>query len=108
MKAKKDSRLAWGVTLLVFGCMFLLRQFHILSPEIASFIFDFKNYPLIMGVIFLFCHSNKSIGAVLIVVGLLFRVSDIIHYTRHLSEYIWPILLIVAGIILVLGVKKGK
>jgi len=106
MATKKDNRLAWGVTLLIFGCLFLLKQVHILPPEFESYLFDFKNYPLIMGIIFLLCHSNKNIGIVLIVVGLLFRLSDIIQLTRHISDYIWPILLILAGAIMVFGKKR--
>jgi len=106
MATKKDNRLAWGVTLLIFGCLFLLKQVHILPPEFESYLFDFKNYPLIMGIIFLLCHSNKNIGIVLIVVGLLFRLSDIIQLTRHISDYIWPVLLILAGAIMVFGKKR--
>jgi hypothetical protein len=106
MKAKKDNRLAWGITLLVFGCLFLLRQLSVFSPEIAGIIFDLKNYPIIMGIIFLLAHSNKNIGIVLIVVGLLFRLSDIIQITRHMSDYIWPVLLIVAGAVMVFGWNK--
>jgi hypothetical protein len=106
MATKKDNRMAWGVTLLVFGCLFLIRQLHILPPEIEPYIFDFKNYPLIMGVIFLLTHTNKTVGTVLIVVGLLFRLSDIIMWTRHVSDFIWPVLLICAGAIMVFGMKK--
>ncbi|MDP4237903.1 MAG: hypothetical protein Q8904_00340 [Bacteroidota bacterium] len=106
MSNKKDNRLAWGITLLVFGCLFLLRQLQILPSEIVPYIFDFKNYPLIMGVIFLLFHSNKNIGIVLIVVGLLFRLSDIIQLTRNISDFIWPLLLILAGAIMVFGIKK--
>ncbi len=106
MAAQKDNRLAWGVTLLVFGFMFLIRQLHILPPDLAEIIFDFKNYPLVIGIIFLLTHSNKNIGLVLIVVALLFRLSDIIHWTRSISDYIWPLLLIVAGAILVFGMRK--
>lgn len=106
MSSKKDNRLAWGVTLLFFGCLFLIKQINLLPAEIEPYIFDFKNYPLIMGIIFLLCHSNKNIGIVLIVVGLLFRLSDIIQLTRHISDYIWPVLLILAGAIMVFGNKK--
>jgi len=106
MSNKKDNRLAWGVTLLVFGCLFLIRQLQILPPEIAPYIFDFKNYPFIIGLIFLLFHTNKNIGIVLIVVGLLFRLSDIIRLTRHISDFIWPVLLIIAGGIMVFGIKK--
>lgn len=102
---KSDNRLAWGVTLLVFGCLFLIRQLHIIPAELANIVFDFKNYPLIIGIIFLLCHSNKNIGFVLITVGLLFRLSDIIHWTKDISNFIWPILLITAGALLVFRKK---
>ena len=104
----KDNRLAWGISLLLFGVMFLLRQLGIFSPEIADVLFDFKNFPLTIGVIFLIWHKNKSIGMILIVVGLLLRLQEIIHWTQNLSEFVWPLLLIAAGIILLFGVKKGK
>ncbi len=45
---------------------------------------------------------------ILIVVGLLLRLQEIIHWTQNLSEFVWPLLLIAAGIILLFGVKKGK
>ncbi len=105
MPTKNDNRLAWGVTLLVFGCLFLIRQLNFIPPEIASFVFDFKNYPLLMGFIFLLSHKNKNIGLVLIAIGLLFRLSDIIQWTQHISDYIWPVLLIIAGIVLVFKKK---
>lgn len=101
MAAQKDNRLAWGITLLVFGFLFLIRQLNILPHEMADVVFEFKNYPLLMGIIFLFTHSNKTIGLVLIGVGILFRLPDIIHLTRHVSNYIWPLLLIIAGAVLV-------
>ncbi len=104
----KDNRLAWGVSLLLFGVIFLVNQMHILPENISNYVFDFKNYPIILGVVFLLFHKNKNIGIVLLVVGLLFRLQDIIHLTRNVSEFVWPILLIVAGAILVFGVKKGK
>ena len=104
----KDNRLAWGISMLLFGVMFLLRQLRLFSPEIADVLFDFKNFPLIIGVIFLIWHKNKSIGMILLVVGLLLRLQEIIHWTQNLSEFVWPLLLIAAGIILLFGVKKGK
>lgn len=106
MALKRDSRLAWGITLLVFGILFLCNQLSVLPANISSIIFDFKNYPIIMGAIFLLVHKNKNIGLVLIVVGLLFRISDIIRWTSHLSDLIWPLLLIIAGAIMIFG--KGK
>jgi hypothetical protein len=108
MAIQKDSRLAWGVSLLIFGIIFLVKQLNIIPEDLQTYIFDYKNYPLIIGVIFLLFHKNKSIGLVLIVVGILFRLSDIIRLTQHISDFIWPVLLIIAGAILVFGMKKGK
>jgi len=108
MNIQKDNRLAWGITLLLFGLLFMFRQLNILPPDISEMVFDFKNYPLIIGIVFLFTHKNKTIGLVLITVGLLFRLSDIIRLTQNISDFIWPSLLIIAGAILVFGKSKGR
>lgn len=105
---QKDSRLAWGISLLTFGVLFLIKQLNFLPAEIADFIFNFKNYPLILGLIFLLAHKNKTPGLVLIVVAVIFRLSEIIRLTEHISDYIWPVLLIVAGSIILFGTRKGK
>ena len=108
MNIQKDNRLAWGITLLLFGLLFMFRQLNILPPDISEMVFDFKNYPLIIGIVFLFTHKNKTIGLVLITVGLLFRLSDIIRVTQNISDFIWPSLLIIAGAIMVFGKSKGR
>lgn len=105
---QKDNRLAWGISLLIFGFIFLFRQLNFLPPAIADVVFDPKNYPLIIGIVFLLAHKNKNIGIVLIVVGILFRLSDIIRWTQHISDFIWPFLLIIAGVVLIFGNKKRK
>ena len=106
MALQKDNKLAWGITLLLFGFLFLLKQINIFPPEVANFIFDFKNYPLIIGIIFLLTYNNKNVGLILIIIGILFRLSDIIRITQHIANYIWPLLLIIAGAILVAGNRK--
>ncbi len=109
MALQKDSRLAWGISLLFFGFLFFVKQLMVFPPEISNVLFDFRNYPFILGAIFLLAHKNKNIGIVLLVVGVLFRLSDIIYFTRHISDFIWPSLLIIAGLIVIFGVKgKGK
>ncbi len=105
---QKDSRLAWGLSLLTFGVLFLIRQLNILPESVSELIYNFKNYPLILGIIFLISHKNKTPGLVLVVVALLFRLSDIIRLTEHISDFIWPVLLIIAGGIMITSVVKGK
>lgn len=104
MKAtKSENFLTWGISLLTFGLMFLLKQLEIIPYEISEIIFDFKNYPLILGIIFLITHKNKNIGWVLIVVAVIFRISEIIRITRQISDFVWPVLLIIAGTILIIN-----
>ncbi len=106
MALAKDNKMAWGISLLVFGIIFLIRQMGILPSAIANLAYDIRNYPIILGVIFLIFHKNKTIGIVLLIVSVLFRLSDIIRWTEHLSDLIWPILLIVAGGIVIFKAKK--
>lgn len=105
---QKDSRLAWGISLLVFGVLFFIRQLNVIPEDYVDIIYNLKNYPLILGVIFLLAHKNKTPGIVLVAVAVLFRLSDIIRLTQHISDFVWPVLLILAGAILVFGVKKSR
>jgi len=105
---KKDSRLAWGITLLLFGILFLLKQLDVVPANIANILYDVRNYPIFMGIVFLTCYRTKSVGWILLLVGLLLRMSDIVKLTSQWSNFIWPALLIIAGAIMVFGVKKGK
>lgn len=107
MDVKKDNSLAWGITLLIFGIIFLFKQLDFIHDETLSrIIFDFKNYPLIIGCVFLLFHTNRNVGFAFIVLGIILRLSDIIHITRNFSDYIWPMLLIVAGGVLIARRKK--
>lgn len=103
---KEDSRLAWGISLVAFGFLFLLRQLGVFSDEVENLVFNLKNLPFVFGVIFLFTHKNKSIGLVLIIIGILFYLKDIILWTRSLSDLIWPLLLIGAGVIILTSRNK--
>lgn len=106
MSIKNNNRFAWGLVLIVVGCLALVNKLHILPPFWESIIFNFKNYPLIIGIIFLLFHSKKTIGIVLISIAVLFRLSDIINLTKNVSDYIWPTLLVIAGAIIILGNRK--
>ncbi|NCB83985.1 MAG: hypothetical protein EOM44_05740 [Bacteroidia bacterium] len=104
----KDSRFPWGISLLVFGIFFLIRQLGIFSPEVDDLIFDLRNVLLVVGVIFLITYRNKAIGIVLISIWALFYLKDLILWSRNLSDFIWLLLLIAAGALLVVSAKGNK
>jgi hypothetical protein len=105
---KRDNRLSWGITLIFFGVLFLLDHLHFIPDSLGRYIFEFRNYPIYAGIIFLLTNKNLTIGIVLLVIGLFLRLSDIIQMTRNFSEYVWPVLLIGAGVVLLFGIKGGK
>ena len=104
-----NSRFSWGVTLLVFGFLFLLRKLGVFTPSVDAMIFDWRNIFLVLGITYLVSHKNKSIGAILLLFWALFYLKDIVVWSQHLSDYIWPLLLIAAGVFLIYnGRREGK
>lgn len=108
MKIKKNGRIAWGVTLIVFGVLFLVK---ILLPNLPDalekVLFDFRNYPIYAGIIFLIFNKNKNPGIVLISIGILLRISYLVYWFRNAGDIIWPVLMIIAGILLILRVYRN-
>lgn len=105
---KKDSQLSWGVTLLFFGVLFLLKVWGQVPRDIAQYVFDIRNFPIVIGIIFLIFHKIRAIGFTLIVLGIFMRFDEVMKLTNSISPYIWPALLILAGGIMIFGFKKGK
>ncbi|MFV0391861.1 MAG: LiaF transmembrane domain-containing protein [Paludibacteraceae bacterium] len=103
-----DSRLAWGISLLLCGFLFLVKQLGVFPEAVEDFLFDWRNLPFAFGIVFLFAHNNKSIGLVLLGIGVLLYLKDIILWTRTLSNFIWPLLLIGAGVIVLSSTRKGS
>lgn len=73
-----------------------------------EYIFDWRNILLVFGIVFLIFHNNKSIGIVLLAVWALFYLKDIIDFSREISEFIWPALLIIAGGFLIYNSNTKK
>ncbi len=105
---KQNNSLAWGISLLIFGVAFLVQKLGIIPPQIASLIFDWRHLLLVLGGVFLFTHSNKSNGALLLIIWAIIFLKDFVHWAQQLSDYIWPILLIIAGIFLTVNARPKR
>ncbi|HOI27709.1 MAG: hypothetical protein M0P12_04045 [Paludibacteraceae bacterium] len=106
MKDLFSNKLSWGVTLIFFGLLFLIKELHVLPAGLAEEAFSLRNFPLYAGIIFLATKSYKA-SIIFFAVAIILRLDQIIDLTRSLSHYIWPLLLVVAGVILLLA-RKGK
>lgn len=106
---KDSGKKAWGIGLLLFGLLYLVQKLNIVPDVIMAYILDMRNLPIAIGAVLLFSQRNRSVGIFLIIIGILLYLKDIIIWTRSLSDFLWPILLISAGLILIFTSKgKGK
>ena len=100
-----NTKVTFGIILIFFGFVFLIREIGLLPYNCE--LFNVKNYPIYAGIIFLLT-KNFTIAIVLFVVGILLRLEQIIELTRSFSNYILPLLLIIACVILIIVKKITK
>ena len=100
-----NAKKGWAFTLIMFGILFFIKQTSILPTTAENLIMDWHNYPLYAAVIF-FIVKELKIAAVLTGIGLLFHGAEVIKLTQNLSHYMWPLLLVAAGVVLLLSIKK--
>jgi energy-coupling factor transporter transmembrane protein EcfT len=101
-----SNKVTWGVILVFFGFLFFIKKTGII-PVSWNEIFNVQNFPVYAGIIFLI-GRNIKVAVALFVLALLLRFGQIIELTRGLSHYLWPLLLIIAGLILILNKKVWR
>ena len=105
---KKDDFLSWALTFLYFGTVSLLRALHALPAKYAHYVFDMRNVPLVVGLIFLICNKNRHYGILLLVVAVFVRLQDIAKFTNQLSPYLWVGIFFALSIIFYFFLRGGK
>lgn len=106
-KNNKNDRLAYGLSILIFGLIFLLSKTGILShiPYGSEFM-SIGAFFLISGIIFLLTSANKTLGIIFTLVGLIIKSDLFFGWIHSYSKLIVPILLIIVGLSMVLTSKK--
>ncbi len=104
---KKDDKLSWGVTLLFFGILFLLKG-HL--PSELQMALDIKNFPIFIGIIFLIFNDTRSIGITLLILGVFMHYDFVqkllMSVSPSFAPYIFPALLVVLGAFFIF--RRGK
>ncbi len=101
---RQSDKMAWGVTLLVFGALILLEKLGITQMlPFAKFFQSAGTYFLAAGIVFLIYKREKTMGLVLSIIGVAIH-SDIFFGWMHTYRNLFvPIALLVIGLILVLS-----
>lgn len=110
MAAKiSNDRLSYGITILIFGVVFLLDKIHVLDKiPYAGNLLNIGIFFLIAGIVFLITQPKKVLGWVFLGIGILTNADLFFGWMSNYSSLIVPIGLIIVGAIMVLTGKKNN
>lgn len=105
--SKSNDRLSYGITILIFGVLFLLDKLHLLDKvPYGDKVVSVGIFFLIAGIVFLITQPKKVLGWVFLGIGVLLNADTFFGWMSSYSNLIVPLGLIAAGIAMVLTSKK--
>lgn len=107
--SKNNDRLSYGITILIFGLLFLLQKTGILAqiPYGENFI-SVGTFFLIAGIVFVATQPKRVLGWVFACIGLFLNADFFFGWMTNYSRYIVPLALIIAGIVMVFSASNKK
>lgn len=104
---KRSDKMAWGATLLAFGVLILLDKIGITDNlPFTDFIQSIGTYFLVAGIIFLIYRTEKTLGLVFTVIGLIIHSDVFFGWMKDYRNLLLPIALLAIGLVLVLSNRK--
>lgn len=103
-----DRRAVAGLLLIVAGGLLLLDRLDLLSFNLSYYLISWKTLLIAIGIITISNHSNRTTGAILIGLGLLFWLPELIDYRVRFSTIFWPAILIGIGLIILTRRDNGE
>lgn len=95
----KDTYKATGITLMVFGVLYLLDKLVHFAALGLPWVMQKDNFLLYTAIIFLLVKHDKSVGLVLVGLWLVLNFGLITALLGTMSAYLLPLALLVIGII---------
>ena len=106
---KSNDRLSYGITILVFGILFLLDKTGVLDKiPYGGNLISVGVFFLIAGIVFLATQPKKVLGWIFLGIGVLLTADLFFSWVSDYSNLIVPIGLIIAGLAMVLTYKKKE
>lgn len=106
-RGSENKRVYVGLFLIGIGAIWILEKLNLI-PEVWEDIFISWQMLLIGIGIFSFLGGNKNTGTILIVIGSFFLLDDIFDIPRELRQIGWPLLVIIAGVLLLVSHGRRK
>jgi len=106
-RSKTNSRIVFGFILVIIGALFLLDNLNYLYFDIPHVIFSFPTILIIIGILILVNSERKGVGAVFVIIGVLWLLPRIFPWISINGGVIFSILVIALGIY-ILTKKRGS
>ena len=105
--SKSSDRMSYGITILIFGFLFLIQKLGILSkiPYGDKFI-SVGAFFLIAAIVFLITQPKKILGWIFLGVAVLLNADLLFGWVSGYSYLLVPAGLIIAGLAMILSAKK--
>lgn len=104
MLKDQDKKSLAGISCVLCGFLYLIHELNMSCSDMI--IFDPKIYPLYISAIF-FLGRQRDIALLSFIVGVVVLFPKLVDLMDNYSDLIWPVIIIVIGVILVFGNKKG-
>lgn len=103
IKKRKRGGNIGGLILIIIGAGLLLQR---MDLDIPDWVFSWQSILIVVGLAIGINHRFKSGGWMIITaVGVVFLVGDIMNWPYNTARFIWPLGLIIAGLILIIKRK---
>jgi predicted membrane protein len=106
-RGSENKRVYVGLFLIGVGAIWILEKLNLI-PEVWEDIFISWQMLLIGIGVFSMLGGNRNTGTILIVIGSFFLLDDIFDIPRELRQIGWPLLIIAAGVIIIIGHRRKK
>ncbi len=104
METKPYDRRMWlGIGIVLVGLFLIADNFNLLNEEIREYFFQWEIILILLGLVFMMSHRNKTTGIILIVIGGVLYLRDFVHWDWDFDfwQLFWPSLLILVGIMII-------
>lgn len=106
-RGSTGNRLAYGLTVMIFGVLFLLLKTGLLVKiPFAENLVSTGSFLLIAGIVFLTTKAEQTTGIILTISGAILCSDIVFNWMQNFTGLITSLTLIITGLILVLTAKK--
>lgn len=103
----KNDKLSFGITLVIFGLLYLLERMGILAQIPIKYDFiSVACFFLVAGIVFICTQPKRILSWVLLGVGVFLNFNHLFGWMQQYSRFFIPVAVIIAGIALIISYRK--